>query len=521
MPNDVDDLNQWNQREDLGWLRLRNQLDIEMPQKKKRRGLLWLIFFLGIGTGLAWLWFGSDSSSQLFQQSAPIPDQPLKELQQKIQTLDSIHQKQIEIAAEIGAQGLEQEIKKQVANELQELSTSQTKISHQPVGNVAPGIGYVAKTNSVQNGSRNESKDLSNRTSEKIRHQSDESFSIHDSENIALKSGANNSTANTPNEYKPTEENKKIITFYAKPLDRRFQELKFDRELGMFISTPALIASITPIQMASKKVPSGNWSLYSGFELFPDTRLRPTNSRTGQLGLGFQQPLSKKWYLMAQAGVFHQWNRSSYQVNANGFRLESNGNANKNASLDAGQMFANSQNIGTVQHVLFDASRNITALQGDTLYISNADQVSISSNNRWGYSLRLYSGYYLSSKWFVEGGVDMRNEWGKPAEQIQVSISSQAAVSNAGRYTLAANRTSDHQAPRFSLGINTGYEFSKHWSVTGGFMSGSIMRSSTGTNPNSAPTTSLPQTGQSFLKAITIPGTATPYSFNFSLRYRF
>lgn len=32
-------------REDLGWANLKNQLDIELPQKKKDKRVLWVVFY--------------------------------------------------------------------------------------------------------------------------------------------------------------------------------------------------------------------------------------------------------------------------------------------------------------------------------------------------------------------------------------------------------------------------------------------------------------------------------------------
>lgn len=45
-------------REDLGWANLKNQLDIELPQKKKDKRVLWVVFLLGAGLFAGYAFLG-------------------------------------------------------------------------------------------------------------------------------------------------------------------------------------------------------------------------------------------------------------------------------------------------------------------------------------------------------------------------------------------------------------------------------------------------------------------------------
>ena len=76
-------------REDLGWANLKNQLDIELPQKKKDKRVLWVVFLLGAGLFAGYAFFGPliemqpsipEMSKQLPVSPSSVPDDKLMEV---------------------------------------------------------------------------------------------------------------------------------------------------------------------------------------------------------------------------------------------------------------------------------------------------------------------------------------------------------------------------------------------------------------------------------------------------------
>lgn len=495
-------------REDIGWINLKNQLDIELPQKKRDRRFLWLFFLLGVGLTAGYAFFRTTS----FQETPSMPD-----MSKESPATPAVPDDQL---MEVGPQ---------------------TDL------NVVPGGAPVATSGMVIS---DRSSDGSNSALQKNDFTEATKFKNQVLPNPGSDYPLSKEFGSAPNKYQPSKskyprrtivghaaaaslypgylsgaqnkstgkEDVPAATSSSVTLRNLFPEgLLPYRSADHLISTVDVIALNSKIMLQEYEVPVSlvpsdkgkpNWYLQAGMGNLSD------HHWNSSVLAGMPLSLSSKLYLTFNTGVAIQYGKNSgltaigqqgtFQTSAPGALKQSD--PTSLYSVDASKVFLGAPN-------------SLTGYRNDTLFISNTDKVTYHESARIMGILRAGLGWNVFSHFYLESGFDFRQGISKNQDKLLVEYATPVTNGLTNNIVNAGTFKVDHISPiqRTSLYFQAGYMLNRRFGINVGLISRPLQSGSQSSLQPSADRSNTSGVSSSAFKATG----QQPFMIDFNFRYRF
>lgn len=481
MQSNMDD-KLYKEFENGGWAKMRQQLDIELPQKKKKdKSLLWFLFF-----GLSLL-----AGYQYYSRQGNLNQRNVNELDKKIinenQTIpmfkseESFDIKQ-EPKPDNGITNLKvtpsnPESWKSVLN----ASTPVIKQDHTTA--ISDSKDLKSKKQLIQ-GSFNNSDEFERKTSSAItaqQNRSEKTVIVADatvSERAAsdiLKEGPVNIVDQNVNQT-VTEINvginPKVRTVYSESfLDQSVSLLSFNDHQNVILhpgkNGKETNASISPV-VISKDIKAkfhSSFFIETSMDYFLKNTVNNPDYLASSANMVFKQQVSHKFYLTGHAGIVYPYSNSNLYLDNQGL---ANASPVNNTAFDANKAAASGLDPAIpITGVILESTRSVTSINNGILYLSNSDQAKINNHRSMQYNFKISLGYQISKRFFAESGLDLRDEFKNTPLLIAVSsVSNQLATSNQNKITNYQLPKTNY-SPQLAIVGLLGYNLNHRWSIFG------------------------------------------------------
>ncbi len=417
-------------RENEGWVKLNQQLNLEMPLKKKKdKAVIWFFFAFGLGI-LGYAWYNID---------------PAKKFNKIVPSIESIQSTSQETAL---APETMTEKKTNVAdnalNPVGNKSPQSESISSNTNGNRLGANNYLSEPSSRDKSQLKKTIDSDVKSQKKVdqgnilitnekaqavntsttfsKAQKDDltSENIPSVKSIESKSNENNSTqvkdiVNPSFAAKESNEVHNAIATESNSSTRSSHHLAIDFLPSSMLLLDAKRKLTLPNPFASNtfvdQVKGINIKRLHGY-IQANGDLAFNEYTSIGLALGLSTSLSRKWHWNNQIGLGYQFSKN--QV----LDIVGNQSSNNPASFSAD---VKPQYTVEANKVYLDASNAVTRYVSNALFISNADQILITKSSHASLHFQSTFDYFLSSKWYVESGIVIRKSLNNNNQLLQVS----------------------------------------------------------------------------------------------------
>ena len=499
-------------REDLGWANLKNQLDIELPQKKKDKRVLWVVFLLGAGLFAGYAFFGPliemqpsipEMSKQLPVSPSSVPDDKLMEVALQTNFNDA---KEDAPLAKVDVSNTSQSPEVSTPAVQKDISEADSNLKK----------GILSRERSIPS----TTKDY---VSTPATHQQTKSKT---NSTLETRTGHATSDAYTsipgyfsegPESAYAKDESKATVLSLAAPRSLLHYELLPYRSiaiLGAKVDDSSLGSKIlfkqfeAPVLLAATSKDKFSGHLQAGTAYMSDKHW------TSSILAGKPINLSSKLYLNLNAGLAIQYAKKS-ALTAKGqpgsFQSSAPGALKQ---LDAGSLYTVNSS-----KVFLDASNSLTGYRHDTLFISTNDKVTYQESASLMGMLQAGLGWNVFPRFHLESGFDFRRSFSKNQDKLLIQYATPVnngltnSITNAGIF-MVDNAASLH---RTSLYLQAGYMLNSRLGLNAGLVSkpfqsgsGSVLQSAAD-RPNNGGFSQLSLKGSG----------QQPFIIDFNLRYRF
>lgn len=488
MQSNTDD-NLYKEFENAGWSKMRQQLDIELPQKKKKdRGLIWFLFFGLVAIG-GYQYFSYPGNLNQIIKTGPelkeINDIELPTINQNSKTLEQepviIPDKNItkndHILSSSESLNESTSIKSSGENGNQTLAFTDSKsVQAKSDLNDIPVKRNI--TNAAKKSMSSVSSDKKDILTDVVNPITDLKKSeiplLHEGQTSLAnqnKSQLSDELINEKDVYNRVEHNISLLTRPISVLsykDRRYANTY------LTLNKKGIEASISPILVSNEKI----LKTYSGFfietslDYFTKNTVKNPDYFASSGNLGYRQKISNRLYIAGQGGIVYPYSNSKFFFDNQGLANASPSNstvfdANKSSSTNADPVI-------TISGVALASNRTVTSINNGTLYLSNTDQAKINNNNGIQYNFKVSMGYQISNRIFIESGLDLRDEFKNNPVLISVSSQfNQLATANQNKIT---NYQLPQTNPASQLAVFglIGFKLGNRWDILGKIMTPSF-----------------------------------------------
>jgi hypothetical protein len=480
MQNNSSRMKSMKQREDEGWVRLHQQLDVELPVKKdKDRKFLWIFLFGGAllgGYGLSQYTGSHLKKNEVKSDIAPIetltPEFKAKE-ESPVLKSDSIENK-VATLQESKSEG-----KASVYNPNGNRLGENNYLSDQPFEKkkrVSKGIhansssGKLTQFTSIKNGNSADFTTPSNSLSagSNIPASTTSTTAIEPVNrfNDGVKS-------NTATDYKTSsslqnESHHERGSLSMDGLPQRFE---------VFIMEPMLFLPVIPLNSSSlvsryeitdeviQLKSNPGWLLQSSY-----SGIRPGYSAIGLSG-GYSFKLTSRLALNTLLGTFYQ-----YGNNLSSNPLNSLGNSGAPTTLDAKSNYTLSFNS-----IYLDADKSaMTRIVNGSLYIASNDKLYSTQAPHLNLGAQSSVAYDIIPRLFIESGIYASRSISKNNTQLWVESTSNTnglLSSHTTGFKISDNAVSTHPVQLHAL-FQAGYRLSNRWALLASYSSGNLIKQS-------------------------------------------
>lgn len=491
MQSNTDD-NLYRELEDSGWSKIRQQLDIELPQKrKKNRGLIWFLFFgLALVTGYQYISLkgpqdtiqhnGNDIQQEIESRISPTLEvEKAKENYMETPTDNGVA-KITNIPSDVDLLNAGSKSSTSLVNKLnrdqpavlattekykaKESSNSTSKTDPATSGNKTSNIIPFDQTSKKV--AKVEFSDLETKKQDSKYINTDEKTNIV--QHLTPAPELSNNMA-----YRPDRVIHAISSLYNGIALISYSDFRYSKtfeELKLNQST----TSISPIVVSNDKVSNKRSGFFAetSIDYFLPNTVKNPDYFASSVNIGFRKKISNSFFVTTQAGIVYPYSNSKLFLDNQGLLNLSPGN---NTAFDASKASGSTADpIIPITGVVLESTRSITGINNGTLYLSNSDQARINNNRSIQYNFKFSLGYYFSKRTFVEAGLDIRDEFENKPVLIAVSSGSNQ-VNSINQYKITNYQLpqSDYAA-QFAISGLMSYNLTRHWSLIGKVMSSSF-----------------------------------------------
>ncbi|MEP7323097.1 MAG: hypothetical protein ABI761_14325 [Saprospiraceae bacterium] len=514
MQNKSSMLSSIKQREDAGWIKLHQQLDVDLPVKKDRnRKFFWIFLLGGLSLG-ALLW-----TNRTFRSSSP------KTGIQNIISIDSSN----------NIPDSKNTIENKNVNAITEQNTTSKQVDEKLIKENSLATNRNVKSESIKSIAVVASEDKINaRDKGKSKHQSVASLIKNSQSDIKKLQESNTSIKSTNKDVDILEKgsirnatseevvDNKIITNHessvqnqstysrnlilVNPLEsKNLIQSAFSKGLPIVSLANSTDFQKTNTLVDLKKSKPSLWFVQGAGTLQDGTYL------SSSFAPGISIHLGSKWTINTFMGIGYQFssNKGTPVNSGNNTLLGSTGN------LDAKNAPVYSQ---ASTQIFLDKSNSLTRLSNGVLYISSSDQVLYTQAAHFNLMGQTSLSYALNSRWFIESGIYIHKALSKNYNQIIIQSSSinngAFAQSGASRFNVYTRNI----PLEFHFNFQAGYRLNKKIDVSLSYSPRSFSTSYPGNNLlYDASPSSVPQ--PSSVSTFVLPNKDGTSFVRFAIRY--
>ncbi|MEO5581280.1 MAG: hypothetical protein ABIR66_01200 [Saprospiraceae bacterium] len=419
MQNKSSMLSSLKQREDAGWKKLHQQLDVDLPVKKEwNKKLFWIFLFGSFGLG-AFLWgirtfqpsgnksgiqsiLSNDSINNTFNSKKPID----REIASFLTEGNNISKPGKEKIDESGSITLNKSVKNELikyndvaAFEDKNNSNVKNKNDHPTLGSTVENIvssPIIHVTKKAETKLLNKDNDLP----------ADINTKNNIAQEIATNPVSTNQKSLTENQSTISQDQIFVTRLHSKNL------IQFSIVKGLPIVS---LANPTDFQKTNnlvdlKKSKPSLWFVQTAAALHDATYL------SSSLAPGISIHLGSKWTINTFMGIGYQFSSNK----GTPINPGNNGSfANSNKDAITGSVYTQSST-----QIFLDKSNGMTRLSNGSLYIAASDQILYTQAAHFNLMGQSSLSYALSSRWFIESGIYFHQALSKNYNQITVQSSS-------------------------------------------------------------------------------------------------
>ena len=492
MQSNTDD-NIFKELEDSGWSKIRQQLDIELPLKKKKdRGLIWLLFFgLALVTGYQYFSLkgiqatirhdGNDMQQGIEPSGPPVlekekekeiyaetlPDNGIANLENKPSDVDLLNSGSTAATSNIKALDRERAVgfKNSNVTKNKDIVNTNPDTESAKIRNKASGI--LSDTKKSKKEAKIKFSDFeSEKPGSKITNADEQTYTAQNPDPAApeFENKNNSQPSRLLNAISSLNNGISIIDFNDLRYSKTFEKLKLNQSSN----------SISPIAVSNDKVIKIRSGLFAetSIDYFLPNTVKNPDYFSSSANIGYRQKVSHSFYVTGQAGIVYPYSNSKLFLDNQGLANLSAGN---NTAFDASKAGGSTADpIIPITGVVLESTRSITGINNGTLYLSNSDQARINNSRSIQYNFKFSLGYHFSKRTFAEAGLDIRDEFKNTPVLIAVSSgSNQVATTNQYKITNYQLPQTDY-APQFAISGLLGHNLNRHWSLIGKVMTSSF-----------------------------------------------
>ncbi len=498
-------------REDAGWARMRSQLDIEMPEKRKKdRGILWLFIFIGFG------FMGGIYTANKYWTNSKVPgSDALPTEKVPVDKADRAIASKGNAGSNKGTMEIlskdESKVENQNMNDDKTTSPSEIKETYdkQPRSKNRVRVNQKTNPNEIQqnksiateNKENLHQKLASNHTSSNQKNNTDffeprnakpaqqykEKLKVNDKKEVSVAHGLNlPADHSSPIHNKTAEMNSKAESdqkfmgeFHAanetgSPAMKVQQRQNFNipqlKNYDKIVIPDATLIVLPKLSLINlpmseyrikKQTPFSLKLIYDHYGNF---------NTFVNLGLGFEKSISRKFYAAAQAAIGIQLNTFNQNIN-----LISNSSGNSSPTFGTGSTSVRLDAAASASNgkILVDPSSTNLRFSGDSLIIGYNNKVQYSQSNSIVAQTSVGLGYNINKRISLEGGLSIRKLISNHGEKLSISVPKNAGGTDFTNYQVQLTGT---QWIRFISGmyIKTNYRFTDRFFLTVGYSSGKL-----------------------------------------------
>ncbi|MEP7266618.1 MAG: hypothetical protein ABI844_03250 [Saprospiraceae bacterium] len=438
--------------ENAGWSKVRQQLDIELPIRRKDNRLFWIFLLAGLGISSTWL-FNLDK---------------FKNETLEIKNEFTTHQPSILPGnSELNEQTSSSKSKEEIIKGSPEISLNARSSIRKTRLNSKVNVG-ASNTDLVLN---NTESDLSSVRSPKGLFSKDEKKST-----LQSKSGreaiSNSVAVAEPSSTASDQEVESAIFkeqnmfFYISAIDNILTPLVYGGDrLNQKIVDLTFAANFQPILInnpSQKLEPLSNLLLQVG-SAYQFNKNGLSSHYIPNANLGYRLSISNRFYGIGKLGLNYMMMRNSKSFSSIGQVTNDPSLAISKNNLD---ITNSSSSLGTIKGIVFESNRNIASIRNDTLLLGPNDQLIVKDNNQMYFHIGLALGYRVSNKFFLESGLELRNSFS--TRRAAILFESNQGFANATPSFQSYTYNYQKSKNQYLLGLNAGYQLSNKISILGG-----------------------------------------------------